>query len=83
LKWIAIQTDLVLSLKIKLRTTALKFILNEQDVSPHPSSAETLLDYVRQVRQLKGTKIGCREGDCGACTILVGELRMVSFNIAA
>lgn len=69
-----IETNLFLSLKIKLRTTALKFILNEQDVSPHPSAAETLLDYVRQVRQLKGTKIGCREGDCGACTILVGEL---------
>ena len=69
------ETDLVLSLKIKLRTTALKFILNDQEVSPHPSEAETLLDYVRQVKQLKGTKIGCREGDCGACTILVGELK--------
>jgi xanthine dehydrogenase small subunit len=33
-----------------------------------------LLDYVRYHKNLKGTKIGCREGDCGACTVLVGEL---------
>ncbi len=34
----------------------------------------TVLDFVRYHKNLKGTKIGCREGDCGACTILVGEL---------
>ncbi len=34
----------------------------------------TVLDFVRYHKDLKGTKIGCREGDCGACTILVGEL---------
>jgi xanthine dehydrogenase small subunit len=52
----------------------IKFILNDQDVETGLSPGTTVLDFVRYHESLKGTKIGCREGDCGACTVLVGEL---------
>jgi xanthine dehydrogenase small subunit len=51
-----------------------KFILNNEDITTDLRSGTTVLDFVRYHKDLKGTKIGCREGDCGACTILVGEL---------
>ncbi len=52
----------------------LRFILNNQTVETDLPSGMTVLDFVRYHKNLKGTKIGCREGDCGACTVLVGEL---------
>jgi xanthine dehydrogenase small subunit len=52
----------------------IKFILNTKKVSTDLPSGTTLLDFVRYHRHLPGTKIGCREGDCGACTVLVGSI---------
>ena len=49
------------------------FILNHDPVSTIRPSGVLLLDYLRRDRRLTGTKQGCREGDCGACSVLVGR----------
>jgi xanthine dehydrogenase small subunit len=45
-------------------------IIKVSDVSP----TRTVLDWLREDAKCRGTKEGCNEGDCGACTIVVGEL---------
>ncbi|MCY7290570.1 MAG: FAD binding domain-containing protein [Ferruginibacter sp.] len=53
----------------------IRFILNKKEIETALPPGILLLDFIRYHQNLTGTKIGCREGDCGACTILVGEIK--------
>ena len=53
----------------------IQFILNNRLVQTDRAASTTLLDFIRYDENLRGTKIGCREGDCGACTVLIGSLK--------
>lgn len=51
-----------------------QFWLNDRLITTSAPAGMLVLDYLRRQARLTGTKEGCKEGDCGACAILVGEL---------
>lgn len=61
------------------------FLCNNELVSVQINPSLTVLDFLRNHKKLTGTKEGCREGDCGACTIMLGwftkgKVKYISVN---
>ena len=50
-----------------------RFLLNQRLVDEQLPAGTVMLDVIRRHRGLTGTKDVCREGDCGACQVLLGK----------
>ena len=55
-------------------SSTIHFLWNDREVQVEAPPGLLVLDYLRQLERATGTKEGCREGDCGACVVLIGQL---------
>jgi xanthine dehydrogenase small subunit len=55
--------------------SSIAFHLNGESVQLDNDTGGVVVDWLRHERGLTGTKEGCREGDCGACLVLLGGAR--------
>jgi xanthine dehydrogenase small subunit len=59
-----------------MSSNSIEFVLNNKIIKiENPDPNETILNYVRLNLKKTGTKEGCAEGGCGACTIVLGEIK--------
>ena len=59
-----------------MSSNAVEFVFKNKIIKiENPDPNETVLNYVRLNLKKTGTKEGCAEGGCGACTIVLGELK--------
>ena len=49
----------------------INFVINGEKISRRVKPGLLLIDMIRDELKLKGTKPGCMEGECGACTVII------------
>jgi len=64
-----------------MTSNTIQFIYQDQIVKiKNPDPNETLLNYIRTKLKKTGTKEGCAEGGCGACSVVLAELKDNKIN---
>jgi xanthine dehydrogenase small subunit len=53
----------------------IRYIINNRESESQSPPGSLTIDLIRTQLKLTGTKVGCNEGECGACTILLGEIK--------
>ncbi|MFH1416649.1 MAG: (2Fe-2S)-binding protein [Elusimicrobiota bacterium] len=67
-----------------MKKMTLRLHINGESITRECEPALTLLDFIRDVVGLKGTKRGCEIGECGACTVIMdGEAVNACMVLAA
>jgi carbon-monoxide dehydrogenase small subunit len=66
-----------------VRAVSVSFVLNGREVTWEGDPSAKLLDVLRDDLRLTGVKCGCREGECGACSILLDGVLVNSCMVAA
>ena len=64
-----------------MTSSTIKFVYQDRIVEiKNPDSNETLLNYIRTKLKKTGTKEGCAEGGCGACSVVLAEFKNNKIN---
>lgn len=64
-------------------TATIRCMINREIIETASNPGFTALDFIRGHLGITGTKEGCREGECGACTVLIGEQGQDTMNYKA
>lgn len=62
---------------------SLTFVVNRAEYAADPPAGQSLLELLRDDLHLTGSKLGCGEGACGACTVLIGSRAIQACQVEA
>ena len=63
-------------------SNSINFTLDGQKISWEGSASDRFLDVLREEFQKTGTKCGCKEGECGACSVIIDGVLINSCMVA-